>query len=154
MAQQAPKVAQNLAQRFFTNLKSKEFRDYLMRWAERREEKITWAAITLYKNIQQFMALICILIYFFHCIWFAAHISGDQLQIGEFRSPLWLIFAKIHRLSVAKWLLVGENLHFLLLQNICSRFFVNSLHSSSSSFSSFDTVFGRVHAIRLESAAT
>lgn len=31
MAQQAPKAAQNLAQRFFTNLKSKEFRDYLMR---------------------------------------------------------------------------------------------------------------------------
>lgn len=32
MAQQAPKAAQGLVQRFFTNLKSKEFRDYLMRW--------------------------------------------------------------------------------------------------------------------------
>ncbi|XP_031631183.1 mitochondrial pyruvate carrier 1 [Contarinia nasturtii] len=30
MAQQAPKVAQNFAQKFFNNLKSKEFRDYLM----------------------------------------------------------------------------------------------------------------------------
>lgn len=32
MAQQAPKVAGNLAQRLFNNLKSKDFRDYLMRY--------------------------------------------------------------------------------------------------------------------------
>lgn len=31
MAQQAPKAAAGLGQRFFNNLKSKEFRDYLMR---------------------------------------------------------------------------------------------------------------------------
>jgi len=30
MAQPAPKLAQSLGQRFFNNLKSKEFRDYLM----------------------------------------------------------------------------------------------------------------------------
>lgn len=30
MAQQAPKAAQSLVQKFFTNLKSKEFREYLM----------------------------------------------------------------------------------------------------------------------------
>lgn len=32
MAQQAPKVAQSLGQRMANNLKSKEFRDYLMRY--------------------------------------------------------------------------------------------------------------------------
>lgn len=32
MSQQAPKVAQSVAQRFFNNLKSREFRDYLMRY--------------------------------------------------------------------------------------------------------------------------
>lgn len=44
MAQQAPKVAGNLAQRFFNNLKSREFRDYLMRYVA------TFVALTLCTN--------------------------------------------------------------------------------------------------------
>lgn len=51
MAQQAPKVAQSFGQKFVNNLKSKEFRDYLMRWVD----NLINYYISLFNNILIYM---------------------------------------------------------------------------------------------------
>lgn len=109
MAQQAPKLAGNVAQRLFNNLKSKDFRDYLMRYVSRASSSF---ALTLCKKLckQNWMWLprAIIATNAFHTVTeFAALISGVRSQIGASQLPLWLIFEKIRILSVAKWHLVS-----------------------------------------------